>query len=309
MRKFIITLSCFSAIVLILFVIIEVGLFFRPNIYSYKYQYAKLHQKDIKVLLLGSSHIEEGIKPELIGQGTFNMAISARLKEYDAALAEELVPQLDSLQAIVMPVDYTNFFFGREKRNPSEKKAPVDLLGTCRCMHTKYMGTRIDPIWYWSEILNSKLNFMSRFWNNAQVLQECDSLGFVKLDIKDRKPNWEYRALPSLLDASLPIDQESYKETFSIYETIARATHRNGIRLLLVSTPVYKTYQESVHPVMLSDMKEFVGKLQEKYPNVEYYNFLYDNRFQSEDFNDSSHLTDIGAEKFSRILATVIAPQ
>lgn len=306
MRKFIITLSCFAALLAIMFAIIEVGLLYRPNIYSYKYQYAERHLKDIKVLLLGSSHIEEGVKPELVGENTFNLAISARLKEYDAALAESLVPRMDGLQAVVMPVDYTNFFFGREKHNPSEKKAPVDLLGTCRCMHTKYMGTRIDPIWYWSEILNSKLNFMSRFWNKAQVLQECDSLGYVKLDVRDRKPNWEHRALPALLDPTLPIDRKDYQATLAVYESIARVTRRQGVRLILVSTPVYKTYHKSIHPMMLADMKRFIADIRRRYPNVEYYDFLYDSRFLPDDFNDSSHLTESGAVKFSGILAEVI---
>ena len=182
MKKFIISLSCFATLLVLMIAIIEVALLYRPNIYAYKHQYMEAHLNDIKVLLLGSSHIEEAVKPEMIGEGTFNLAISARLKEYDAALAEMYVPRMDSLKVLVMPVDYTNFFFNREIQEHQNGQGPVSLVGTCRCMHTKYMGTRIDPIWYWSEILNSKLNFMSRFWNNTQVLQECDSLGYVKLD-------------------------------------------------------------------------------------------------------------------------------
>ena len=56
-------------------------------------------------------------------------------------------------------------------------------------------------------------------------------------------------------------------------------------------------------------MLQFVNKLQAKYSNVEFYNFLYADGFLPEDFNDSSHLTDTGAIKFSKLLAHVIYPQ
>lgn len=290
--------------------VIEVGLLYRPNIYSYKRQYMDDHLGDIRVLLLGSSHIEEAVKPELVGEGTFNLAISARMKEYDAALAEMYVPRMERLEVVVMPIDYTNFFFGREVKEPYSGGGAVSLMGTCKCMHTKYMGTRIDPIWYWSEILNSKLNFMSRFWNtNTQVLQECDSLGYVKLDIRDRKAGWEMRARPALADPSLPVNEESLETTRDIYETLAETTKAKGARLVLVSTPVYETYKQRIDGRLYGEMLALVKELQRKYPHVEYHNFTYAEGFGPDDFNDSSHLTDTGAEKFSRLLSEVIYPQ
>lgn len=311
MKRFIISLTCFAVLLLLMSAVIEVGLLFRPNVYSYKKQYMENHLNDIHVLLLGSSHVEEAVKPELIGEGTFNLAISARLKEYDAALAEMYVPRMDSLEVLVMPIDYTNFFFNREVQEVAPPgQGVVNLVSTCRCMHTKYMGTRIDPIWYWSEIFNSKLNFMSRFWNsNTQVLQECDSLGYIKLDIKDRKSGWETKSRPALLNPDLPIDEEAYQEMWQVYDTVASITQKKGVRFVLFISPVYETYKERITDTMYNDMQQFVKKLQDKYSNVEFYNFLYTDGYLPEDFNDSSHLTDTGAIKFSKLLAKVIHPQ
>lgn len=308
MKKFLVTIAGFGALLLLMCTIIEVALLFRPNIYAYKRQYMDEHVHDIKVLLLGSSHIEEAVKPELVGKGVFNLAISARIKDYDVALADIYVPKMDSLQTIVMPIDYTNFFFERQHENPLTKSIPEDLSGTCRCMHTKYMGTRIDPFWYFSEILNSKLNFMSRFWNNEQKLRECDSLGYVKLDIKDRPASWEYLAIPAVIDSTLAIDQKAYDETWKVYDDLAQITSRHHKRLVLVMPPVYKTYQESIDPIVLNDIYQFVGKLQQKYPTIEFHEHLFDKRFTADDFQDSSHLTEAGAIKYSRILADIIYP-
>lgn len=310
MKQFLITLSKFSALLLVMLVAIEVGLLYRPNIYSYKRQYVEDHQKDIKVLLLGSSHIEEGVNPALLGEGAFNLAISARLNEYDAALAEKYVPGMENLEAVVMHMDYSTFLFGRLKHNEHEvNTGAFSLMGTCHCMHTKYMGMHLKPFWYWSEVLNSKLNYMSRFWNKAEVLQECDSLGYCGLDVNERLMDWENRNLADDFDPTVPINQEAYDKLWNVYGTLARVTQERGARLILVHTPVYKTYQDAISPVALKDIQEFAEKLQQKYPNVEYHNFLYAEGFLPEDFNDSSHLTSTGADKFARLLHDVIYPQ
>lgn len=306
MKKFLITISKFGILLFLICCIIEIGLLYRPNIYSYKYQYMEDHLNDIRILLLGSSHVEEGVMPELLGTGAFNLAISARLNEYDAALAEKYVPRMDSLKVLVMHMDYSTFMYGRLKHNPKETNNGVSLIGTCHCMHTKYMRLHVAPFWYWSEILNSKLNYMSRFWNGPEVLQECDSLGFVGLNLEERRPGWEYRNLADEFDPSLPINQDTYNHLWTIYESIAHVTNQRGVRLILINTPVYKTYQEAVNETVLNDIQDFVKKLQQKYPNIEYYNYMFAADFLPDDFNDSSHLTVTGAEKLSRLLAEVI---
>ena len=306
MKRFILSLSGFAAILLVIMIAIEVGLLYRPNVYAYKRQYLDTHANDIKVLLLGSSHIEEGIRPELIGEGTFNLAISARLNAYDAALAELYVPRLKKLEVVVMPLDYTNFSFGRVHHTSNDPKG-IDLASTCRCMHTKYMGTRIDPIWYWSEILNSKLNYMSRFWNkDTKVLQECDSLGYIPLDIKDRKPGWEHYSKPTGIDSTLPIDMEEYKAMYAEYKTIARVTAEAGVRFLIITSPVNENYKKAMDDIIKQDMLRFVSELQAEYPHVEFHDFIYAEGFVDDDFHDASHLNDSGAVKFSKLLSEVI---
>lgn len=291
-------------------VAIEIGLLYRPNVYSYKRQYVEDHQKDIKVLLLGSSQIEEGVNTSLLGEGTFNLAISARLSEYDAALAEKYVPGMERLEAVVMPMDYSTFLFGRLQHNEHEiNTGAFSLIGTCHCMHTKYMGMHLKPFWYWSEILNSKLNYMSRFWNKTETLQECDSLGYCRLDVNNRLSDWENRNLADAFDPSLPINQESYDHLWEVYSTIAKVTQQRGARLILVHAPVYKTFQDAISPQAMRDIQQFAARLHQQYPNIEYHNFMYAEGFLPEDFNDASHLTSTGADKFALLLRDVIYPQ
>ena len=287
---------------IIINVAIEFLLFLRPNKYSYKRAYVEEHINDINCLLLGNSHINRALKPDILGHGVFNMAISGKYIVYDIELAKRYVPQMNQLKVLVVPLDYFIFYFGREKDNPKDKKKPSDRQGTYKCMYYKYMGIRVDGFWYWSELLNSKLDYMSRFLKNDKKARGCDSLGYVKMSLSKRKDNWENWYLPKIVDTTLDANREKQARLFTRYCTLAELAKNQGAKLILLSTPKYKTYNNSTNPIVIKEMESFAANLKQKYPNVEYYDYSADERFVDEDFFDSSHLNDIGANKFSKIV-------
>ena len=152
-----------------------------PNRYSYKYDYVEQHSKDIKVLLLGNCHIEDALNPKILGDSVFNTAISGREIIYDEELAKHFIPKMQNLKTVIMQFDYRSFGLGREKRNPRDYKEHGGFESTFKCMYTKYMKFSVDGWWYWSEIINSELNYKSRIWMDPKDAIECDSLGFVQL--------------------------------------------------------------------------------------------------------------------------------
>ena len=86
MRKFLVKITIFSILVFLLFATIEVTLLFIPNTYSYKRDYLEKHINDIRILLMGSSYIEEGVNPVYVGENCFNIAIAGRNIVFDADL-------------------------------------------------------------------------------------------------------------------------------------------------------------------------------------------------------------------------------
>ena len=285
-------------------VAIEFLLFLRPNMYSYKRAYIEEHINDISCLLLGNSHIDQALAPNILGDSVFNMAIAGRGLVYDVELAKRYVPQMSQLKVLVMPLDYSRFYFGREKENPNEMREPLVYQDTYKCMNYKYMGIRVDGFWYWSEMLNSKLNYMKRFMKNDEKARRCDSLGYIKNEnsLLKRKKKWENWGLPKIVDTTIVANQEEQELLYTHYCTLAELAKNQGARLILLFTPNYKTYNEATNPAVLQEMVSFVDSLKQKYPNVEYYDYSKDKRFVDEDFFDASHLTDIGATKFSYIV-------
>lgn len=302
MKRFIHNITILGIILLLINIAIEFLLFLRPNEYSYKRAYVEEHINDIRCLLLGNSHIDQALKPNILGNGVFNMAISGRDIVYDIELAKRYVPQMNQLEILIMPFDYHNFYFDRAKDNPNEIKIPPGLRGSYKCMYYKYMGIRVDGFWYWSEILNSKLDYMKRFLKKDVDARECDSLGYVKRSLSKRNANWKDRSLPKIIDTTIDANREKQKLLFSRYCTLAELAMNQGAKLVLIFTPLYKTYNNSTNPVVIKEMESLVANLKQRYPNVEYYDYSTDERFIDEDFYDASHLTDIGANKFSKIV-------
>lgn len=307
MKKFIQNVIAMSIIILLLFIVIEFLLLLRTNTYAYKRTYVEEHIDDIQVLLCGNSHIEFALKPDLIGEGSFNLAISGRKTIYDVELAKRYVPQMKSLKALIMPLDYFGFYFGRARSNPRDReKDDTFMSSTYKCMYYKYMGIRVDSPWYWSEFINSKLDFMSRFWRTDKDIRECDSLGYNRRELANRRVGWAYHSLPKLVDMAKASNMAEYNRHYQYYRTLAQLSQQRGVRLVLLGTPMYKTYQEAMNKELELEILAFVKDLQEEYPNVEYYDFSHDERFEPDDFYNASHLTEQGAAKFSKILAEIV---
>ena len=302
MKRFFINIFAISIIFIAISVIIEVLLLYRPNTYSYKKEYVEQHINDIECLLLGNSHIEEALDPHEMGHGVFNMAMSGRPIVYDVELTKMYVPLMNNLKVLIVPLDYTGFYFGRDTDNPEDKKLPDVYEETYKCMYCKYMNIRVDGLWYWSEILHSKLNYMTRFVKDKKDNIECDSLGFIPLKLSYRHLNWEHIGLPNPIDTLKKIDMQKYETLYNQYVTIAKTAMEKNVRLVLLSTPLYKTAKKYVSKEIDHEISSFVNRLQKVYPNIEYYNYRFDKRFDDDDYNDSHHLTESGAKKFSNII-------
>ena len=307
MKKFLINISAICCLVLLMFVGVEFLLLTQTNIYSYKRQYIENHINDIEILFLGNSHIEEAVKPELVGKNAFNMAISGRGVVYDVEIAKRYIPKMQNLKVVFMPLDYPKFSLGRGIKNVNKKRTQErDWNRLYKCMYYKYMGIRVDEFYYWSEIYNSSLDYMLRFVKTEEQKRECDSLGYVALDVTKRNANWAYRNMPPIIDVNQPIDTEKFNELKNWYITLAELTKNRNARLILLGTPMYETYQKDLNQEVLKEIFAFVEMLKKDFPNVEYYDFTFDKDFLPEDFNDASHLTDSGAEKFSKKLKLVV---
>jgi hypothetical protein len=301
MRNFVKNVFLFALLMVVVMGAIEVTLLFVPNTYSYKRSYLESNIGKVKVLFLGSSYIEEGIKAEVVGENCFNMASSGRNIAFDAALSRKYVPRMTSLRVVVVPIDYSLFSFGRGEKNPKDKRYNIEAMtSSFWCMHYKYLNLHVGPFWYWSEILNSRFNYLARFWQSKEESIECDSLGYVRMELSTRADGWESRSLPPIINTSRPIDTEAYDNYYQKLLTIAECCKKSGVELLLVNTPKSKSYQQEINEAVMDEISEFVERISSKCSNTHFVEYSFYSDFEDADFYDACHLTNQGASKFSR---------
>lgn len=307
MEKYILKSLAFSVFMLIVFFLYELLLFTRPNEYSYKQDYMERHKDDIKVLILGHSQLEQGLKPSVMGDSVFNLAIEGRPVYYDAVLAQRYVPRMKNLKYVIWPLAY-NFQFSGHPFSLHDILFERDgMMPTYHCMYYKYMGIPCGSFSFlcWYEILNSRYEFGKRFYTrDMETLTRCDSLGFHSNG--RHNPSAMNQTLPSEADYDAPEVKERLREGMADILSIAKVCKEKGVHLIVVTPPAYKNYQKLLTKRGLSELKKVVDKMRKVDSSIEYHNYLFDSRFEEEDFFNSSHLAECGAEKFSKIVGELI---
>lgn len=307
MKKFIKNTLIYMFVILLGLLSVEFALFSHDNEYSYKNNYLLGNAEKIQTIFLGHSNFETGINPSFIGDSCFNAAISGRGGAYenscDVQLAERYIPQMKNLKYVILPLSFHHIYYDSRMDSIHFNLTPTTLT-TYRCMNYKYLGIKKDwrDIFYWPELCNSVFDYWGRFTKTNEQNRLCDSLGYVKFELKDRKDGWDTLKLPKF-------EYHNRSETSSIIKGIKQIytlCEKHGVKLIVITSPTYKTYNNKIPESYLKDFNYVVRSIKQN-KNLQYYNFYCDPRFGDNDFKDAGHLNYLGAKKFSGIVGQLLA--
>jgi hypothetical protein len=80
----------------------------------------------------------------------------------------------------------------------------------------------------------------------------------------------------------------------------------NHIKVLLYTSPAYKTYVQNLNKQHFNKTINVVEALRKAYSNVFYFNCLNNKEFFASDFYDADHLDNLGAQKFTREIDSLL---
>ena len=264
-----------------------------PNDYSQKRQWIERHHSQVSLLILGNSHAQAALSPRLLGDSVFNMALSGQTLEYDWFLLHRYASLCENLKTVVVPVDCGNYY-------------GVEMEGTDSYYRCSYYRVFLDydkhpspsvydfffthPEWFVREAARCAKN---RFL--GQTNTQSDTLG--EKQASERQPGWEKIYLPT----GEPLPTIGVEKNMAYLESIARYCKERNIRLILISTPMWKTYLQAENPESLAQMEKAVEAFARE-QGVDYKNYMRDERFNDQDFLDSHHLNfSSGIVKFTAI--------
>lgn len=301
MKRFILNIALFGIILLIIVGAFELFLMRFSNEFSYKHNYLKKHSNDIEVLILGGSQSSNSINPWAFKEKTFDAAITARYLYMDYQMAEEFIPQMKNLKAVVLTV--SNLILYRSYKYHFKGSMEQLLEDEYRCMYLKYMGYHYGKFdyKYWPETANSKLNFWGRiFMDNDQQRNRCDSLGYQKVPLHAK--DWENAQVPKEVDYSDGNLEMAFEENVEYLKRISKLCKDNGAKFILVHIPYYKTAQDVITPTDEQYFSKMVSEVKSSNEDMIMLNLMKDSRFGPDDFFNAIHLNDNGATKIAAII-------
>lgn len=298
MKNFLIYIVALVLSVLIFLVVGEILARHYPNPYKYKDHWMETHKGDVETLVLGGSQTFYGVRPDLLDGIAFNLANVSQGLEYDLWLLKKY--ECPKLKTVIIPISYPTLF--SDKLEDGEEWYRI-------IYYRLYMGVG-NP----NHSIFSKYNYEFCYWRSFQdkitkVLFKHSNSGYddlgwgntYKLRAKNNE-SWD-----SGSEASVAIERHTHTDFSNLNKNeqylreIAKECIKQNITLVLITPPCWKLYNEMMDEKQYNKMKDVVRNIEEEY-GVVYFDYLQDNRFGADDFYDSNHLTEYGAEKFSIIL-------
>ncbi|WP_067149412.1 hypothetical protein [Pseudotamlana agarivorans] len=314
MKKFIFKLIKFSlpviVVVAIFFTYAEYTLYCYPSAFQLKAKHFKQNKKNIDILILGSSHNQNAINPEIINDfSCSNLAFGGQDIRIDSALFNLVIKQLPKLKYIVLELSYHTL---EHRNNINYHRNSLYL----RFYNLNLFNRNINIKDY--SIYLSKPNLYNRFLNPFAKKTSVNKYGFAT-ELTSNTPelnrfeNLKYNENLILNDTSnMFINRHKYEDIDAYKKNTSTICHlidkcvNNDIIPIVISPPVYKNYFNSYIISKEKRRKDYINQILLKYPAMVYIDYEQDSRFIVTDFKDEDHLNPNGAKKFSMLLNDTI---
>ena len=300
MKRFLIKGLVFVAPLILLLSFIEYRLSKIPNGYNVKKHYLERRVSEYEVLITGTSHALMGINPQYLGCEAYNMAYVGQDIYYDTHLVLKYLDQMKNLKLLIFPVSYHSLEYRLINNNINGWR--VDF-------YSRYYGIPKgtgDSVWL------DPVNYSFIALYGVDETREYVRKGFnVPLEIKMDENGWgsrgngsqssEEKVKRDLAHFHSEMEPSVINENLKLLDDLFDRLKARNISVVLVTTPASEAYTRNLTPERYRRMQEGVEYLSRKH-GIEYFNYLFDDRFAATDFQDGHHLNDRGAEKFSRVI-------
>ena len=301
MKRFLKYFALFLAIVGVLLGCCEIVVRNTPNSYTLKNDWMTHHSSSVKTLITGNSHSYYGIKPDVVGDSVFNIANVSQGHEYDYFLLTKFESQLTNIKNLVVVVDESNIF------DPPLEEGSEWFRGIYYKIYYGY-DKHSDFSKYNFEISNFS-RFTLKFQRVVENLftgtnsPDCDSLGWGCIFTA---PD-HFDAAAMLEEAKFTVEAHKCEDWSRVdynvqyLNKIGEWCKRRNVNIIVITVPIWEKYVGMINPKQIAIMHDVINRFVSKY-DAKYGDYMLDSRFAGRDFRDSDHLSDLGAEKFSRIL-------
>lgn len=213
-----------------------------PNSYTYKHQYMEQHAAYIHTLILGSSYAYDGLAPSEM-PAAFNLSNSSQTLEDDYRLLARYIPQMDSLQTVILGVGYGTLAMRTQDNR--------------RLYYTLYMD--LYPRWpiskYSMEVFDMPLltKKIIKYIISRDVTR-CDSLGqrlgHDSVAVAQQTEFWNKDIAAMVANDRVEVDaiRDVIAQNSAYLDSIVALCAARDVQLLVVSMPAMSAYVSALPP-------------------------------------------------------------
>lgn len=265
-----------------------------PNEYKYKNDWMNLHAEEVETLIIGNSYTETGLNPEVINGISFNLSISGQYYAYSHFLFFKYAKRYKSLKTLILPITYFNFYTNIGDINSRMEEVYYRVYMESP-FHTRDISYNIEML-YFKPLYVKILQHIT-----GNDVNWCFN-GWVPEDVENKSPVWNAEHVNKSLARIYTTHLfENVSANFMYILEILNYCKDHNVKLIMISTPYTKEFYNCLNKIQINHTQQIVNNLVQKY-HLDYFDYRQDVRFKDEDFYDQSHLSNIGATKFTRIL-------
>lgn len=289
MLRFLKYILLFAAPILLFFVAGECYVEHLPNPARDKHQWMTAHHDAVTTLVLGDSHAFYGIRPDLLGDSAYSLAMTSQTLRYDDYLLHHY--PMPRLRDVVISVSYFRLWEDFETLGVGDHLISryhiymdADLHHAPKyhleCFHRREFIERLKSLY-----LPPQLSWDARGWGDNYTLDR-------------RADDWD--------NAAERVAENTYTDTTVVALNEALLHHiidfcrQQGARLTLVNTPVTPTFRHHEVPRQVDVNEQTLRRILRQHPEVRYLDYEADPSFGPDDFYDADHLSNLGAEKLTK---------
>lgn len=267
-----------------------------PNDYEFKAAQLKLEKNEIETLILGSSHSMYGFNPKYFKKPAFNLGHVSQTVDLDYHLLKNYIQELPKLENVILRMSYTTL-------HEQIKEGPEAFR--LKDYNLYYNLGVSNNLKFQSEVLSVKLkNNVTRLYDyyfddSSPINVTPKGWGIFENEHAEEEINVLGRSVAKKHTATT---NELVKENSKFLEKIVQLCQKNNINIVLVTLPAHKSYIENLNQEQLNTVLTLAEKLEKKYNNCTYLNFLEHKDFKNKDFYDGDHLNKNGSKKLSLLV-------
>lgn len=302
MKSFYKKILIFLVPILLVWVATEAFYRFTENNYTFKNKIIKAEYAQIETLILGDSHSFFGIDPTYFTSKTFNIANVSQSLYFDELLLQKHIDSLSNLKRVVLNISY---FTLSAVDNSLEDRWR-------RYFYQEDMGLKIssiaiyDPKQYSLTLarrFDKSVDLFVEYFQNGTIVSSYEN-GYGMQDETNIVPDKE--SISELIAKKHEDNSMDFQVNVNRLQKMIDLCNNHGVEVFLIEMPVYKTYYGLLDKTKKEKINSTLSQLELKNNGVHYFDFCQEDSFIDSDFRDADHLTNEGAEKFSKLLNTII---